>query len=129
MMSGCWFIILNNKLVFQIQSLQIFYEWSVICGQFWLFFMFSFVPWSKLIILLFYYVVMLLSSFSITRPLLVSKTYVSIESIDYILLSSFELKIISLISLVKILWFSLLNLCCIFNFNLLLFLMNCYDLF
>ena len=46
---------------------------------------------------------MLLSSFSLTRSLLVSKTYVSIESIDYILLSSFELKIISLISLVKIL--------------------------
>ena len=39
--------------------------------------------------------------------------YVSTESVDYILLSSFESKI--LISSVKILCFSLLNLCWVFN--------------
>ena len=41
-----------------------------------------------------------------------------IESIDYILLSSFELKTVLLISLVKTLCFSLLNLCFASNISL-----------
>ena len=51
-----------------------------------------------------------------------SIAYASIESIDCILLSSFELKAILLISPVKTLCLSFLN-CCVFNINL-LFLMN-----
>ena len=42
-----------------------------------------------------------MSSFSLTRSLLVPYVYVSIESIDYILLSSFERKAIFLISSLK----------------------------
>ena len=65
----------------------------------------------------------LISSFLIDRSLLVPYAYVSIESIDFILLSSFELKAILLISLVKILCFSLLNHFCAFNINV-FFLIN-----
>ena len=65
----------------------------------------------------------LISSFSLTISLLGPNAYVSIKSIDYILLSSFELKAILLISSVKTLHLSLLNLCCVFNIDL-LFLMN-----
>ena len=54
--------------------------------------------------------------------MLVPYAYVSIESIDYILLSLFELKAILLISSVKTLCLSLLNLFCVFNINLLLFM-------
>ena len=50
--------------------------------------------------------------------------HVSAESIDCILLSSFELKAMLLISSVKTLCFLLLNLCCVFNISL-LFFMNC----
>ena len=55
-------------------------------------FMFSFVASSKLIIFVFFYVI---------RSWLVQYAYVSIESIDCILLSPFELKGILLISLQK----------------------------
>ena len=64
-----------------------------------------------------------ISSFSLTRSLLVLCVYVSIKSIDCILLSAFELKNMLLIFGVKTLYLSLWNLCCIFNINL-LFLMN-----
>ena len=47
-----------------------------------------------------------------------SNAYVSIISIDCILLSSFELKTTLLISSVKTLYLSLLNLCCVFNIGL-----------
>ena len=67
----------------------------------------------------------LTSSFLLTRSLLVPYAYVSIESNDCILLSSFELNAILLISSVKTLCLSLLNLCCVFNIDL-LFLMNFY---
>ena len=50
--------------------------------------------------------------------LFISYAYVSIESIDYILLSSFELEAILLIYSVKILYFSLLSICCVFNISL-----------
>ena len=62
----------------------------------------------------------LISSVLITRSLLIPNAYVSIQSIDCILLLSFELKAILLISSVKTLCLSLLNLCCVFNINLLL---------
>ena len=55
------------------------------------------------------------------KSLLVPYAYASTESIDFILLSSFELKAISLISSVK--WFlSILNLWYVFNINLLVFM-------
>ena len=57
----------------------------------------------------------LISSFSLTKSLVVAYAYVSIESIDCILLSSFELRRILLISSVKILCLSHLNLCCVFK--------------
>ena len=61
------------------------------------------------------------SSYSITRTLPVPYTYVSIKSIACILLSLFELKAILLISSVKTLCLSLLNLCCICNISSLFF--------
>ena len=54
--------------------------------------------------------------------MLVPYTYASIESIDCILLSSFELKGIMSVSSVKTLCLSLLNLCCVFNISLLFFM-------
>ena len=57
----------------------------------------------------------LVFSFLHRRSVLITCAYVSIESIDYILLSSFELKAILLISSVKTLCLSLLNLCCVFH--------------
>ena len=70
----------------------------------------------------------LITSFSLTRSLLVPYAYVSIKSIDCILLLSFELKTILLPSSVKTLRYSLLNLCCVFNIDL-LFLINSLGLF
>ena len=52
-----------------------------------------------------------ISSFSHTRPFLVPYVYVSIESIDCILLSLLALNAILLISSVNALYFSLLILC------------------
>ena len=63
----------------------------------------------------------LISPLSHTKSFLVSYAYVSIESIDCILLLAFELTVILLISSAKTLCFSLLNLCCIFNSDLLFF--------
>ena len=57
----------------------------------------------------------LLCSFPLTRSLFIRYAYVSIESMDCILLSSFELKAILLISSVKTLCLSLLNFSCVFN--------------
>ena len=51
--------------------------------------------------------------------LFIPHEYVSIKSIDSILLSSFELKATFLNSSVKALCLSLLNLCCVCNINLL----------
>ena len=64
----------------------------------------------------------LTSSLLHIRPVLVSCAYVSIESIDCILLSSFKLKAILLISSVKTLCVFLLNICSVFNITLLLFM-------
>ena len=63
-----------------------------------------------------------MSSFSLTRSLLVPYAYVSIESIDCILLSSIELKAILLISSVKTLYLSRLNLCYVCNIIFLYFM-------
>ena len=67
----------------------------------------------------------LISSALHTRSLLIPYGYVYIKSIDCILLSPlspFELKAILLISSVKTVCFSLLNLCCVFNISLLFFI-------
>ena len=63
-----------------------------------------------------------ISLLSLTKFLLVPYAYVSIESIDCILLSSFELKAILLISLVKTLYLLLSNSCCVFIKKLLFFM-------
>ena len=60
----------------------------------------------------------LISSFSLTRSLLVPYAHVSIESI---LLSFFELKAILLLFAIKTLFLSLINFCHVFNINLLFF--------
>ena len=67
------------------------------------------------IFVLFYYIV----RFNFLKSLFIPYAYVSIESTDCILLSSLELKPILLISSVKTLCLSLLNLCCVFNISLL----------
>ena len=56
----------------------------------------------------------LVFSFLCIGSLLIPCAYVSIESIDCILLLSFELKVILLISSVKALYLLLLNLCCVY---------------
>ena len=65
----------------------------------------------------------LISFFSLIRSFLVLYAYVSIKSIDWILLLSFGPKVILLISSVKTFCLSFLNVCCVFNLNL-LFLVN-----
>ena len=60
---------------------------------------------------------LLVSSLPVTRSLIVTYVYISIESIDCILLLSFELKAVLLISSVNTLCLLLLNLCCIFNID------------
>ena len=62
----------------------------------------------------------LISFFSFTRSLLVPYVYVSIESVDCIFLSSFELKAILSISSVKTCCL-LLNPCYVFDIDLLFF--------
>ena len=71
------------------------------------------------IVLLYHYI--WLFSFLHIRSLLVPYAYVSIQSIDCILLLSFELKAILLISSAKALCLSLLNPCCVFNISFFFF--------
>ena len=59
----------------------------------------------------------LISSLSLTKSLLIPYAYISIESINYILLSSFKLKAILLISSVKTLCVSVLKLFCVFKID------------
>ena len=76
-------------------------------------------------ILLYYYIWSFL--FHFTRSLAVPYAY---ESNDFILLPSFEVKIILLISPIRTLWRSLLNLCRVSNINsLFFFLWNLYENF
>ena len=71
----------------------------------------------------------LISSLSLTKSLLVSYANVSIESIDCIPLSSYELRAILLVSSVKTWCLSLLNLYCIFNIDLNKFLYAIYAIY
>ena len=64
--------------------------------------------------------------FHFTRSLVVPYAY---ESNDFILLPSFEIKIISLISPIRTLCLSLLNLCRVSNINSFFCLWNLYDNF
>ena len=64
----------------------------------------------------------LISSFSLTRYFLVPYAYLSIKSIDCIVLLTFALKAILWISSAKTLCLSFLNLCCVYNINLLFFM-------
>ena len=61
----------------------------------------------------------LIFSFLQTKSVLFPYAYISIESIDCILSSSFELKAVLLISSVNTWYFSLLNLFCVFDISLL----------
>ena len=77
LISGWWFIRLNNEFAFPDPEpliVHILYGWSRICGRFGIcYFMFSFVTSSKSIIFLsFYYVVTLNTFFSFTRSFSVS---------------------------------------------------------
>ena len=72
-------------------------------------------------IALFYYTVTFNFFFFNTRSLLTSYAYVTIESIDWILLSSLALNTILLTSSVNTLYSSVLNHCSDFNTNLRLF--------
>ena len=71
--------------------------------------MYRFIIWLHLFFFLF------------TRSFLIWYAYISIKLIDYIFLSSFELKAILLIFSVITLRLSLLNLSCVFNIDLLFF--------
>ena len=86
----------------------------------------SFITSSRFIdFVLFYYIVEFNHFFSLTRSLLVPNTYVSIESIDHIRSSPFQLQAILLIFSLKTLCLLLLNLRCVFN-NDPLFLMRIF---
>ena len=89
-----------------------------------MFFCFFFYNNIKVNHVLFRFIILLhlISSWSLTISLLVPYAYISIEWIDCILLSSFELRAILLISSVRTLYRSLLNHCCIFNIDLLFFI-------
>ena len=90
-----------------------------------MFFISPFAKSSKLIIFVLFYYIVPFNLFYIPEICLFhTHMHVSTESIDCILLSSFELKAMLLISSVNTLCFLLLNLCCVFNISL-LFFMNC----
>ena len=90
-------------------AINVLYRWSGNCSQFVLCsFIFSFVESSKLLTFSQYFTILLhfllycYTSFLYTKSSHVSYARVSIELIDCILLSSFELKAILLICSVKI---------------------------
>ena len=115
-------------LYFQIQNLQqsVFYmdgqEYLVNLNSVLLCFLFHIIKVNQF---LYRYIILLnlVSSFSLTKSLLVPYAFFSIESFDCILKSSFEIKAILLISLVKTLCLSFLIFCCVFIISL-LFLTN-----
>ena len=111
------------NLFFLIKSLQLllFYmdDKEFLANSDYVLLFFSFITSSKLII---FFIVTFNLFLSLTKSLLAPYTYVSIESVDCILLSLFELKAILLISSVRTLCLSLLKLCCIFNIDLLFFI-------
>ena len=85
-------------------------DWFLLCLLFWL---------KPTFLYLFITMFHLISSFLHTKSLFIPYAYVSFKSINWYFLSSFELKAILLISSVQTLCFSLLNLFCDFNVNLL----------
>ena len=115
-------------LYFQIQNLQqsVFYmdgqEYLVNLNSVLLCFLFHIIKVNQF---LYRYIILLnlVSSFSLTKSLLVPYAFFSIESFECILKSSFEIKAILLISSVKTLCLSFLIFCCVFNISL-LFLTN-----
>ena len=105
---------------FQIQTNNYSYSvWMISCGQFELcsFIIFFFCKIIKVSHVLYCFIILLHLIYSLlhTRYSLVPYPYVSFESIDFILLSSFELNAILLISSAKTLFPSPLNLYCVFN--------------
>ena len=94
---GCWFIRLNNEFVFPDPEpliINILYGWSWISGQSRLFSVVFFFYNIKVNHFLYHFIILLhlISSLSLTKSLLFPYTYVSIESIDWLVLSSFELE-------------------------------------
>ena len=91
--------------------------------NFWpIYIMFFFVFFCNIIKVnqfLYFFIILLhlISSFLLTRYFLIPYAYASMESIDCIYLSSFELKSILIIFSVKTLCHSLLNFCCVFNIS------------
>ena len=113
--SGWWLIALSNGFVFpdpESPIINILYGWSVICGQFGLcYFIFSLVISSRIISFVFLNYIVTFNFFFFTYwSLFVPYAHVSIQSIDWVLLSSITPNEILLTSLVKTLCFSLLNL-------------------
>ena len=105
--------------ILSLQLLMLFMDGQEFLPNWIMVFLPSFVTSSKLIIFCIVIILLhLIFSFLLAISLLVLYTYVSIISIDCILLSSFELKTTLLISSVKTLYLSLLNLCCVFNIGL-----------
>ena len=119
------------NLFSQYQSLQllIFYkdDQEFVANSDYVLFMF-FYNIIKVTHLLYRFIILICLIFSFLRIrsllILIPCAYVSIESIDCILLSSFELKAVLLISSVKTLCFSLLFFCCVFNITFLCFMIS-----
>ena len=110
-------------MFFQIQSLQLLIFCIRMIRYLWpIWIMFFWIIKVNLFLYLFIILIHLISSSSLARSLIVPYAYVSIESIDCILLLSFELKEILLTYSVKTFCLSHLKLCCIFNIDLLFFI-------
>ena len=130
-MSGSLFIRLINAFAFpdpEPPAINIMYGWSGVSSHFGLSFYVFFCNIIKVkhfrIVLLYCYIWFFLSYI---LNLYSSYMHVSIKSIDCILLSSSELKAILLITSVKTICFSFLNLCCVFDISL--FFMNSFFFF
>ena len=111
---------LSNILLFSYQF-SAWLIWNLWLVWFMLL-LFSFVTSPTLILFLCNFIILLylISFFSFTRSLLVPYVYVSIESVDCILLTLFELKAILSVSSVKTCCL-LLNPCYVFNIDILFF--------
>ena len=118
------------NLFFQIQSLKLLIfcmdDQEFVANLGYLLLCFFFYKIIKVNHFLYHFIILLhlISSLSLTKYLPVPCAYVSFKSTDCILLPSFELKAILLISSVKTLFLSLLNLCCIFYYFLFLIIFD-----
>ena len=111
----CFFLVTSNL---NIQCfIVLFYPTFSILHNGLLLVRFSYVLQNRLIVL-----VHLISTFLFIRSLLLPYAYVPIASTDYISLSSLAFNAIFSSSSVNTLCFSLVNPCCDFNINLLLFI-------